>query len=51
MGLKDLLTGGSSKTQSDCCNVEIVPSDEEEAQEGPSTEEPEHEAVTPLARS
>lgn len=38
MGLKDLLTGRSSKEQSDCCNVEIVPTDEDDTQQNDNAE-------------
>ena len=40
MGLKDLFTGRSKNEQSDCCNVEIVPADEEDRQQNTSTEAP-----------
>jgi hypothetical protein len=33
MGLKDLFTGRSKNEQSDCCNVEIVPVEEDDRQQ------------------
>lgn len=43
MGIKDLLTGRSTKTESDCCNVQIVPADEDDTQQDTSAEESQEE--------
>ncbi|MEV7527349.1 MULTISPECIES: hypothetical protein [Microbacteriaceae] len=40
MGLKDLFTGRSKNEQSDCCNVEIVPADEDDKQQSADAEAP-----------
>ncbi|MEV8221576.1 hypothetical protein AB0P16_03810 [Dietzia maris] len=42
MGLKDLFTGRSKNEQSDCCNVEIVPADDDTQQNG-NAEAPQQE--------
>src|SRR5699024_3132543 len=40
MGLKDLFTGRSKNEQSDCCNVEIIPADEDDKQQNTNTATP-----------
>ena len=40
MGLKDLFTGRSKNEQSDCCNVAIVPADEDDEQQNTNTTTP-----------